>query len=91
MMVQINIWLSPRKNSFRHKGKSYILNSQYCQCKKMIEYIRYIITVILVVLSYFCVEKGKVVYVAAGIMLTVYVFSLFAYIAKFPNDLEKLI
>lgn len=90
-MIQINVWLSRKENSFKYKGKKYILNSQYSKLKKVIDGISYILTVILVVLSYFCVDKGKVVYVAAGIMMSVYFLTLFAYIAKFPNDLEKLI
>lgn len=90
-MIQFNIWLSHKADSFRYKGKRYTLNSQYCELKKMIDWIRYIITVILMVLSYFCVEKGNVVYVAAGVAMMVYVLWLFVYIAKFPNDLEKLI
>lgn len=90
-MIQVKVWLSRKENSFKYKGKNYILNSQYCKLKKMIDDISYILTVILMILSYFCVDKGKLLYVAAGIIMSVYFLSLFAYIAKFPNDLEKLI
>lgn len=90
-MIQINIWLSPRMNSFRYKGKWYILNSQYYKLKKIVESIRYILTVIMVVLSYFCVNREKVVYVSSGIILLIYFFALFVYIVKFPNKLEELI
>lgn len=90
-MVQIKIWLSRKENSFKYKGKKYILNDQYSKLKKKIDVISYIVTVILVVLSYFYVDKGKVVYVAVGIMIIVYLLTMFVYIVKFPNDLKKLI
>ena len=55
------------------------------------EVIRYVLTVIMVVLAYFCVNRGNVVYVSVGIILFIYCCSLFVYIAKFPNKLEELI
>lgn len=91
MMIQINIWLSPRINSFRYKGKRYILNSQYYKLKKIVESIRYTLTVIMVILLYFCVNRENVVYVSSGIILLIYFGALFVYIVKFPNKLEELI
>lgn len=90
-MIQINIWMSNRGDSFKYAGKRYTLKSRYSVLKKKMDTLETIVILFLWIISYFCAPKGIFVYVGCGSVLAMHLLLLPVYIAKFPNSLDKLI